>query len=225
MYICAPVSKWSREKMTDISWTSFEACCESVTVKNSTKPSHSLQLNGVSPPELSPMQGGSLCPGCQPSPPSPPLPPPLLRPPTLPFPPHFASTHPYPHPSSRVPSICTGRRLNGTFFPAHHSPSLADYQPASGTWAGPPRRVSPTSQGGLGALTKERPSHMNNSHVFYNYTTCLKLKWWNVVLHLYHVAWSLLALPLLTRAVRRLRRHLACTSGLPVKVRVLTFLN
>ncbi|MEQ2164399.1 hypothetical protein GOODEAATRI_006386 [Goodea atripinnis] len=50
---------------------------------------------------------------------------------TLPFPSHFAS----PQSSSRVPSICTGRWLDGTFFPARHSPSLADYQPASGTWA------------------------------------------------------------------------------------------
>lgn len=108
-----------------------------------------LQVNSVSSPELSPMQGGSLFPG------RPISYPPFLLPPSSLFPISFLpqtqtyeSLAPAPGDGSMAPLTCTQR-----------PPSLADYQPASGTWAASMAGESKlTGTGSVGAVTKERTS-------------------------------------------------------------------
>lgn len=105
--------------------------------------------------------GAPSSPWPPPSPPSLCLPPFLLLPP-LPSPTFFPHTQPKPHPDPaltlppRVPSISTGRWLDGTSY-LHATPHpLADYQPASGNMPPLAGEWKLTGTDSLGAVTKER---------------------------------------------------------------------
>lgn len=149
----------------------------------------------------------------------------LVLPPCL-----FLLISPHPHPSSPASAPGDGSTAPSSLhqlpLPGRLPTCIGDVDCLHGGW------VQPQGQVGLGALTKERPSHMNRFPAIPHEKISCSLILRSIfdaqlmeypVLSLYHVAWSLLALTLLPRAVWRQPLQFAGSSGHPDKVRTLAF--
>lgn len=101
-----------------------------------------------------------------------------VPPPPPSHPPPISPSQPMPHPNPSLPPSSPKHLQRAMarrhLLPARNAPSLADYQPASGTWAASMAGESKlTGIVNLGVVTKERPANLHVANTVFAWRVCL----------------------------------------------------